>query len=239
MLPPVDKDDINLNQIKSAIGLEPFHEEKAGLIYCRDCLEVMKNMPDNCVDLVVTDPPYGINFETWDIIDCLPVFSEFKRIATANSFILIFGSIRNAPEFLKVCVELGIFRRWITWAKPRTAHIVSEGLIWQTDIIIMCKKGKPFVKKGFHPLYRDFIEFPIVQNGDGDYTGHKAQKPVELLTMLVDKYSQPGDLILDPFLGSGTTAVAAKMLHRNFIGIEISPKYCEIARQRLGQEVLF
>jgi len=68
---------------------------------------------------------------------------------------------------------------------------------------------------------------------------HPTQKPVELMKWILGKYSEPTDLILDPFLGSGTTAVAAKQLHRRYIGIEISPKYCEIAKQRLGQEVLF
>ena len=68
---------------------------------------------------------------------------------------------------------------------------------------------------------------------------HPTQKPEDIIGKMIDTFSSPEALVLDPFLGSGTTAVAAKYLKRNFIGIEISPEYCEIARQRLMQEILF
>ena len=68
---------------------------------------------------------------------------------------------------------------------------------------------------------------------------HPTQKPTELIIWAIEKYSNPNDLILDPFLGSGTTAVAAKQVGRRYIGIEISPEYCKIAEQRLAQEELF
>ena len=67
---------------------------------------------------------------------------------------------------------------------------------------------------------------------------HPTEKPRELMAYMLQTYSEENDIILDPFLGSGTTAVAAKQLGRKFIGIEISPKYCEIANQRLRQEIL-
>ena len=73
---------------------------------------------------------------------------------------------------------------------------------------------------------------------NGLHVVHPTEKPVELLKYLIQTYSKESDKILDPFLGSGTTLVAAKQLNRNAVGIEISEKYCEIARQRLSQQVL-
>ena len=67
---------------------------------------------------------------------------------------------------------------------------------------------------------------------------HPTQKPLDVISKMILNSSDEGDIVFDPFLGSGTTAVAAKQLKRNFIGVEISPEYCEIARQRLRQEVL-
>lgn len=71
-----------------------------------------------------------------------------------------------------------------------------------------------------------------------EFREHPTQKPVELMKWILLNYSKENDLILDPFLGSGTTAVACQNLHRNFIGIEISPEYCEIAKSRLRQHPL-
>ena len=72
-----------------------------------------------------------------------------------------------------------------------------------------------------------------------DYRQHPTQKPRELIIKILQDWSKDTDIILDPFLGSGTTAVACKQLGRRFIGIEISPKYCEIAERRLAQDYLF
>lgn len=72
-----------------------------------------------------------------------------------------------------------------------------------------------------------------------DATLHPTQKPINLMKYLIKKCSDEGNIILDPFMGSGTTAVACKQLNRNFIGFEISPEYCKIAEKRLQQETLF
>ena len=86
------------------------------------------------------------------------------------------------------------------------------------------------------PEYTDVWNIPIRIKENN--WGHPTPKDIRGIEKIIKLLSKKGDLILDPFLGSGTTAVAAKQLGRNFIGIEISEKYCEIARQRLGQEVL-
>lgn len=81
-------------------------------------------------------------------------------------------------------------------------------------------------------------EYPVGAAGGDIYTGHPAVFPFELARDHIASWSNPGDLILDPFMGSGTTAKAAKALNRNFIGIEINPDYCAIAEQRIAQDVL-
>ncbi len=68
---------------------------------------------------------------------------------------------------------------------------------------------------------------------------HPTEKPIDIIKKMVLSFSDENNLVLDSYLGSGTTAIAAKHLHRKFIGIEISPKYCEISRQRLAQDLLF
>jgi len=91
-------------------------------------------------------------------------------------------------------------------------------------------------RKEWDKLYpKSVIQF---YNGDQKNKNHPTQKPVELFKYLIQTYSKESDTILDPFLGSGTTLVAAKQLNRNAVGIEISEKYCEIARQRLNQNIL-
>ena len=91
--------------------------------------------------------------------------------------------------------------------------------------------GKKQESENFKEFRRDILEFNNPTN-----KLHPTQKPVDLIKYLID--IEDPKIILDPFLGSGTTAVAAKQLKRNFIGIEISEKYCEIARGRLRQEIL-
>ena len=204
-------------------------------IICGDCLELMRDIPDKSIDLCLTDPPYGIKRDKgfggfggfgkpiarrqyndcWD--NKRPDKIYFDEILRISKNVLIFGG-----NYFADILPQG--KHWIVWDKLNTMPTFSDcELIW-TNI----KRNS--VKKITYQ-YNGLL-------GKEKERYHPTQKPLKLIEELIKKYTKENDLILDPFLGSGTTAVAAKNLGRRLIGIEISEKYCEVARRRLGQEVI-
>ena len=212
-----------------------------------DCLELMKELPDGCVDLVVTDPPYGINFKSHNAMrgerkivnDNSLLYKEFigvvlpelYRVLKNGSACFVFGHWRSSPVLLPLLEQLFTVKGCIVWDK------VSRGLGWhlspQHEFIYLCHKGK--VNKPIK-TYTDIWKIPRVFCDKVHYTLHPHQKPIKLLSKIINIY--PSDIILDPFAGSGTTLVAAKELGRQFIGFEIEQKYVDICNERLKQEVL-
>ena len=209
-------------------------------IICGDCLEILKELPDNSVDLVLTDPPYGINYDNKDLnrqspenfgkiendngeIDYLNLITEFQRI---SKMVIVFGAI----NFMQDLPYKGI---WICWDK-RT-KIEADKVFGSPFELAWCNKIS-----GYDKIYR--IMHGGVINADRKELKkrvHPTQKPVELMKRIIEDFSKEDDIVLDPFLGSGTTAVACKQLKRNYIGIELSEEYCFIAKKRLEQDVLF
>jgi len=201
-------------------------------IYCGDCIEIMKGIPDKSIDLIVTDPPYGITKSDWDKVPGKEYFDEIFRISKEQLF---FGG-----QFFDLPKKEGwiIWNRRMDWMKKKfTRSDVNDA-----DLIWISKKIKTKII--------DFHYWGNVQGFKGeplkpDYRIKKtiftSQKPIKLVRYLIETYFNDAKLILDPFLGSGTTAVACKELGRNYIGIEISPEYCEIARNRIKAipELLF
>ena len=189
-------------------------------IICGDCLEVMKDWPDNCVDLVLTDPPYGIKrFERGSLRfdkkneyadglkwDKKPAKSLLDKVLLMGTEHIIWG-MNN--------LKLPTSEYYYVWNIKQTVdNFASAELAW-TDIKMPAKV--------FH--------YSIHQHNQTDKY-HPTQKPLPLMLWCLS-YSKTTGIILDPFCGSGTTCVAAKMLGRNYIGIDISEEYCEIARQRI------
>jgi len=208
-------------------------------IICGDCLEVMKEIPDKCVDLILTDPPYGIkedggkcrankNRPSYEIKKKTPkykkanwdkkrmgliYFSEMFRVSKNQ---IIFGA-NYYCDYLKPSMG------WIFWDKMFENQDFSDGELIFTSFKRALKKIRISSKDG--------------TRGGKDRV-HPTQKPLRLITWILENYSTKGDLIFDPFLGSGTTALVCKNLKHNFIGIEISPDYCKIAEERLAQGIL-
>lgn len=202
-------------------------EEMINKVIQGDCLDFMKQIPNKSIDLVLTDPPYGLGdklisgggkmkntsmkvlyleSEWEDIVPNEEYFTEIFRIS--KNQIICGGNYFNLPPT----------RGFVVWDKlqPMPTFSACE-YIWTS---FSCP-AKIF-KGTSTDLNRQ----------------HPTQKSIHLMKFLIDKFSKPDDIILDPFLGSGTTAVACQNLKRNFIGIEMSPKYVEIARQRLRQKPL-
>lgn len=205
-----------------------------------DCLEYMKTLPDKSFDLCLTDPPYnakniGPNAREYDVgIMQLPVeeyakwcaewVREVLRIATRAVF---------TPGIANVCYYPQ--PDWIAcWHKPAAVSFNRFGGFNAWEPIMLYGKS-PKGKR----LPQDYFLVNTLNFTKGPEKQHPCPKPPELMRILVDIFSNEGDTILDPFMGSGTTLVAAKYLNRNATGIEISERYCEIARKRLSQEQLF
>lgn len=235
-------------------------------VICGDCLEFMKELPDKSVDLVLTDPPYGTTQYEWDTIISFDVlWEQLERIVKDDGAIIITTSQPFTAELIHSNIKH--FRHSWIWDKGLSGNIFladSQPMKIHEDICVFGKKSPNFYplkvqgnkrqmrNNGMNDsAFGDFkkyqgevfdmrnpksiIYFP---NTDRKVIEHPTQKPVKLFQYLISQYSKSNDTILDPFLGSGTTAVACQNLHRNFIGIEISEKYCEIARQRLRQQPL-
>jgi len=201
-------------------------------IHCMDCLEGMKQIPDNSVDLVLTDPPYamaGMNYKDYNDNDIQQVnnlicnfLQEAKRIAK----IIIFPSGKYETE--KMLFKLFPPKWRICWYKGAQKGLSPIGFNDWEMIMIYGNK--------VHVYAHDFIRLKKLDRM-GNY-GHPCPKPVEWARWFIKRFSKENDIVLDPFMGSGTTAVACKQLNRNFIGFEISQEYVDIANKRLAQENL-
>ena len=212
--------------------IKPYYSENGITIYHGDCREILPQLPK--VDLVLTDPPYGVKrdkgfggfggfgkpiprkrFEddNWD--QERPDKEIFYLILSKCDLAIIWGGNFFA-DFLPRSTH------WIFWDKLQTMPTFGDGeLAWTNS-------DRKSVKK-----------ITIEWNGllgKEDTRNHPTQKPVDLMLRCLTSY--PGETVLDPFMGSGTTLRAAKDLGRKAIGIEIEEKYCEIAVKRLRQEVL-
>lgn len=195
-----------------------------------DCLEVMKDWPDGCVDLVLTDPPYGIALNN-DWQDKVHEGISAENIAK--------GAIANDSG--EITAE--IFKRFenrIVFGFPYLQDSEAKGwLVWDKEPNFKGRSLTSPVEMAYSTMWKGFKAFRYLWSGymrapnSEAKVGHPTQKPLALMEWCVENYSKPNDLILDPFCGSGTTCVAAKKLGRRYIGIDISPEYCAIARQRL------
>lgn len=195
-------------------------------IICGDCLEVMKSFPDKSVDLVLTDPPYGIRVQhkncaasrndlrsneliQWDNLP--PKEETFEQIYRIGEDCIIWGA-----NYFNCFSDSG---GAIVWDKEQPLPDSS-----QCEIASYSRLKKVFK---YTQIWTNFVNTKVSE--------HPTEKPIGLMKWCIQQFSQPSDLILDPFCGSGTTCVAAELLGRRWIGIEISEKYCEIARKRVKQ----
>ena len=201
-----------------------YYQDDAGEIYCGDCLEIMPLLKDKSIDLCLTDPPYGVDIDNWDVAPNETFITECKRVS--NGAVIMFGgaSMRSITEFVKLNPD-----RLLVWTPAFTlSHLQSNGMSWRFHTIWCWNL----------PQKQDGVVWDVLSDNTecGNWWKHSCTKPVSLMEKLVCIVKET-DLILDPFLGSGTTAVACKRLNRRFIGIEISEKYCEIAKNRLQNVV--
>jgi site-specific DNA-methyltransferase (adenine-specific) len=231
---------MELNDIIDAIGVEPFHREEAGVIYCADCLDILPKIPAGAIDLVLTDPPYGVRkTEEWDAKSCFEEnINQWLRACLSRAPRMIwFCADKMLPQILEN--RRADFFRLLIWNKPAGSQYngASHNNLWySSEFICLFGQAEEWSKKGGGAP----MEYSVFNSRTIPFAacGHPTTKPTDVIEWLAIHHSDPNDIILDPFLGSGTTAVACKELGRKFIGIEIEEKYCRIAVDRLRQGVL-
>jgi site-specific DNA-methyltransferase (adenine-specific) len=232
-----ERENLELSDIKAAIKQKPYHEEAAGVIYCADCLDILPQIPDKAIDLIYADPPFnainGIGIYSKE-------YSGFNDKLSIEDYQKFCGSWFRAASAVcpKLLITPGIANMFYypqpLWSiviyKPSRPSFNRFGgyNCWEPILTY----GKP-VKR----IPRDVIDFDSL-NFVFKNINHPCPDNINLVRWVIDTWSSPDNIVIDPFLGSGSLAVAAKQLGRKFIGIEISQKYCDIAVQRLQQGIL-
>ncbi len=225
---------MSLSDIISQINIKPYYQDNSVVIYHADCREVLPLIPDKSIGLVLTDPPYGIGeargknksrgqlaqpkdygVSTWDD-QPIDQWLMNQVIFKGKHSIVFGGNYYCFPP--SPC--------WIVWDKDNSGDFADCELAW-TNFDTAVRK--------YLWRWNGMLQEPHTPK---DYRWHPTQKPAGLFSAILSDYSNDGELILDPFLGSGTTAYCAKKLGRLCIGIEIEEKYCEIAAKRCSQGVM-
>lgn len=198
-------------------------------LYKGDCRELLSQIDVSKIKLLLTDPPYGINYNA--VKNNLRTFNDYGDIKGDDGMDLeflfklpfeqiVFGA-NNFPQFL------AYGGRWICWDK-RTNESADKAL------------GSPFElawtsrTQGYDKIYR--VMHGGFVNDNGGKRHHPTEKPIQLMKKILNDYTKEGDWVIDCFMGSGTTGIAAVGMGRNFIGIEIEEKYFKIAEKRIKAE---
>ena len=238
-------------------------------IICGDCIEELKKIKDNSVDLIVTDPPFNIGKKYGKYKDSLKKeeyiqwcefwLKECVRVLKEGGALYLFNYPENNAYLVPFLDRNLNFKRWMTWHYPVNTGMSPTNFTRSQHSILFYIKGKKsrvFNKKEIAEPYRnpsdkrikalvangsngktpyDVFHFNIVKNVSKDKTSHPCQIPVPLLEIFIKASSKRGDVILDPFGGSFSTAVAAKKHGRHSISIELNREFCDIGRERLSK----
>lgn len=223
-------------------------------IYCKDCIEGMKKMADKSVDLIITDPPYILEHhgggksalakrgngvrDRLDFIsndfDYEACFNEMLRVCKIPNF-FIFCSTQQVSRTMKFFEDKKLMVNLLIWNKTNPSPLCNKKYINDVEFIVYVRgKNAPFNNDTPFEYKRRVYVSKICPDGN---KLHPTQKPLELITRYVLQHSNEGDIVLDPFMGSATTAIACLQNNRNYIGFEIDEKYCEIAEKRIQEEI--
>lgn len=236
---------------------------KVNEIILGDCIEVMKGFPDESVDLIFADPPYNLGkdfgngtdkFKTQEYLEFTTLWlDECVRLLKPNGSIYVCMGVRFVAHLYLPMDERLLFNGWITWHYTQGMGRV-KGFSPRHEDILYFVKGEDYTfnlnavripqkyyrkrnnMTGANP--GDVWTFSHVHYCSRERLPHPTQKPEALLHRIIAASSNEGDLVLDPFVGSGTTCKVANDLGRQWIGIEIEPQFVEMARRRIANSQL-
>lgn len=211
-----------------------------------DCLEIMPEFPDNIADLVLTDPPFFLPAEHYqsrvkwqrNFADLSPlktfwrdVTKEVVRVLKPTGHFIVFSNCDSYPVFYEPMYNHFDKLTSIVWDKKR----IGLGYIWrhQHELIIAARWRDSKVNK-IKKTFRDVISIEATPSGERQ---HPVEKPWRLLAELIAPTTLEGDVVIDPFCGSGTTLKAAKMLGRRYIGIDLNANYVDVSFETVKPEI--
>lgn len=251
---------INFTNTEETFGFIP------NMIYNENCLEALKRIPDESVDAIITDPPYGIAKEKsfkdkshgafkaldskWDIFDSKEAYVNFsrewlkecERILKPDGNIAVWGSRVSIFDIQPIMESLfPKFLDMLTWIKRDSPpNMTRRGMAPSTEFCLIytkAEKGWTFnhddIKKYNNgKQMRNYVDIQRTMNNQ-ERTGHPTQKKIETQKLLVEMLSNEGEMVLDPFAGSGTLPMACIETERNFLCFELNKDYCTIAQKRI------
>jgi len=226
--------------------MTPYYKTDLGELYLGDALEILPTLPSNQARAIITDPPYGVGSvdkrlegvrEDYNLIP--QIAPEFYRILQDNAVAIVFAGQKTYCETVKALEDAGFtIHQTLIWHRPNLVGGTNKSTFGFTSVyeqIIVAHKGRPGRPNRVEGLHNtDVLKYAMPQsNFKRDKRYHRHQKPLKLMEHLVLAYTNPGELIVDPFAGAGTTAMAAERHGRRWIAIEIEKGFVEIARARL------
>lgn len=231
-----------------------------------DCIHGMTTIPDESVDLILTDPPYNLGLfmqerdtnlgalrenhfavSYWDHIEqheweinMDEFFKESARVLKKNASVLIFMSFMKVETLIKIAQANGFYYKTTgVWHKknpmPRNMnlHFVNSTEAW----VYFINRGKTGTFNNDGKVLHDHIETSVISVGEKKHGKHPTQKPLALMEYFVKILANEGDVVLDPFMGSGSTGLASVLNGRKFHGIELDKNYFNLAKNRLSESV--
>lgn len=227
-----------------------------------DCLARMETIPTDAVNLVLTDPPYNLGlfmhnrqtnlhkmrenhfaysgwddlkFEDWENNMRL-FFKESNRVLKKRGSLLMFMSLIKVETLIRLAQEHGFYYKTVgVWHKtnpmPRNMnlHFINSTECW----LYFINEGTTGTFNNEGKVIHDYYETSVTAGKEKKHGSHPTQKPLDLINHFVKLLSNPGDVVLDPFMGSGSTGVSCELLKRNFLGIELEKKYYELTKTRI------
>jgi len=209
--------------------MTPYFETELGKLYHGDCIEIMPQLEQ--VDLVLTDIPFNVDLKYLSYQDNLPP-EEYKKICSdwfgkfreVSNFYIVKAPTKTMPIVLPVFADtLGYVWAVIQYSPNATTHGPFNLSLYSQYLV----GGTPYKRPNFDVFKNTYNK---------KWTEHPAEMPTAPINQLLAWFTNDGDSVCDPFLGSGTTAVACERLNRKWIGIEISEEYCEISAKRIEKE---
>jgi site-specific DNA-methyltransferase (adenine-specific) len=230
--------------------MTPYYEDDLVTLYHGDCRDVLADLPDGCVDLVLTDPPYGMNWSAsgktaqgsiagdgarQGVRLVRQMLAETSRLLADDAHLLMFCHWESWPDFYDALTPYVGLRNALIWHKATGGMgNVRTNYLRDYEVILYGARGK-------RPILGDGV-YTNVLTGFSRVVGgrtHPTEKPQSLLAHLATRHCPEGGTVLDTFAGTGSTLLAAKSLGLRGVGVEIDERYCEIAANRLSQGALF
>ena len=232
----------------SLCHFHPIKESELINLIQGDCLEKMKEIPDGSVDMILTDPPYniardnnfntmgraGIDFGEWDKgADLFSYIDQCYRVLQKNGYFVVFNDWKNLGDISRYAETLGFVTKDMIRLEKSNPMPRNRDRRYITDYECAVWFTMPKSKWVFNRQDDKYQRPKFIKSIDKGF--HPTQKSLSLMEDLLRIHSNDGQVVLDPFMGSGTTGVAAKNLNRDFIGIELDQDYFKIAEKRIGE----